>query len=178
MNEIKSGAKLSGKYIVECYRNGKLLWKDKCHNIITDEGLKRILDVFFGGAGSNNTQTATWYVGLFNDNHTCDGAETYDVPVFTEDIDYSSATRPAFVEAAATAAFLVTNTASKASFTIVTGGQTLYGAALFSTSTKGDHASGANNVLFSCAKFTTPRAVIAADVVNVTYEVTGADDGV
>lgn len=143
----------------------------ECDNHITDEGLKRILDVMFHAT----TQTATWYVGVFNDNHTCDGSETYDVPVFTEDTDYSSATRPEYVEAAASASFVTTNTASPAVFTIVTGGQTIYGAALFSVSTKGDHTGGANNVLFCCEKFSLAREVLAADVVNVTYAITGAD---
>jgi hypothetical protein len=137
-------------------------------NRTTNEMLKRILDTVYHGT----TQISPWYVGLFNTNTTPDGSETYDVPVFTEDVDYSSATRPEYVEAAASGAYKTTNTASPATFTIVTGGQTIYGAALFSTSTKGDHTAGANNVLGNCAKFGTSRAVIATDVLNITYEIT------
>lgn len=166
--------KIGGRFHVEHFRNGELIHEQWCYNHVTDEGLKRILDVMFHAT----TQTATWYVGVFNTNTTPDGSETYDVPVFTESTDYSSATRPEYVEAAATAGFLVTNTASKASFTVTTGGETWYGAALFSVSTKGNHAAGADNVLFSCAKFGTARATVATDVFNITYELSGADDGV
>ncbi len=172
----RDGIKLTGKFYLEHFRDGKLIGKTKGHNIVTDEGLQRILDVFFGGAGANNTQTATWYVGIYNDdNPALDGDETYDVPVFTEDVDYDEATRPAYVEAGATGAFVVTNTASPAVFTITVGGQTIYGAAIFSINTKGDHAPGANNRLFCCAQFALSRAVLAADVLNVTYTITAAD---
>ncbi len=170
---------LGGRFHVEHFRDGEMIHEQWCHNHITDEGLIRILDVFLGGGGSNNTQTATWYVGIYNDdNPAFDGTETYAVPVFTEDVDYVSATRPIYVEAGATAGFLVTNTASPAVFTIVIGGQTIWGAALFSVSTKGDVTPGANNRLFCCCQFTLERAVLAADVLNVTYEITGADDGI
>jgi hypothetical protein len=171
MERTVSKLGIHGRFIVDCFRAGKLLWHEEFQNHITDEGLKRILDVMFHAT----TQTSPWYVGLFNDNHTCDGTETYDVPVFTEDTDYDSATRPEYVEAAASAAFVTTNTASPASFVITTGGQTIYGAALFSVSTKGDHTGGANNVLFCCEKFGTARAVLAADELKVTYAITGAD---
>ena len=175
----RDGFKLSGIFSLKHFRDGKLIGETEGHNIITGEGLIRMMDVFFGGAGANNTQTATWYVGIYNDdNPALDGDENYDVPVFTEDVDYDEATRPAYVEAGATAGFVVTNTASPAVFTTTTGGQTIYGAAIFSINTKGDHAPGANNRLFCCAQFALSRAVLAADVLNVTYAITGADDGV
>jgi hypothetical protein len=175
MSNVKSGLRLRGVWTVNHYRGGKLIHTQTYENHITTEGIKRILDVFFGGAGSNNTQTATWYVGLFNTDTTLDGTETYDVPVFTEDTDYDEAARQAYVEAACTAGGVVTNSASPAVFTITTGGQTIYGAALFSINTKGDHTGGTNNVLFCGEKFTTARAAIADDVFSIIYQVAGAD---
>ena len=144
------------------------------HNLITTEGVQRIMDVMFNGT----TQIATWYVAIFNTNTTILASHTYDVPGYTEDTDYDEATRPAYVEAACTAGGVTTNAASPAVFTIATGGQTIYGASLVSVSTKGDHTGGANNVLFSACKFGTARAVLADDVLNVTYQLTEADDGV
>jgi len=169
---VKSGMKLRGEFIAKCYRNGELLWVDKFHNIVTTEGLNRILNVMFAGT----TQTATWYCGLVETNTVPNADMNYDVPVFTESTSYDEATRPAYVEAASTAGS-TTNSANPAVFTI-SATKTMYGAALFSINTKGDHTAGANNVLYCYALFTASRAVIDNDVVNLTYSVTGADDGV
>ena len=100
---------------------------------------------------------------------------TYDVPVFTESTAYDEGTRPAYVEAAASSGSM-TNSSNKAVFTI-DASKTMYGAALFSIDTKGDHTQGANNVLYCYAKFGTSRSVIDNDVINLTYTVTSADDG-
>jgi len=162
----------SGKFIAECYRNGKLIWVDETRNIVTTEGLNRILDVMFHAT----TQTTTWYCGLVETDTTATAAMTYDVPVFTESTAYDEATRPAYVEAAASNGSM-TNSANKAVFTI-SGTKTMYGAALFSINTKGDHTQGANNVLYCYAKFGASRPVFDNDVVNLIYTVTSADDGV
>lgn len=187
-NAVKSGLKLSGLFTAECYRwhdeNGKrfrdalgrferrLMWTEVFENIVTTEGLNRILDVMFHGT----TQTTTWYCGLVETNTTPAAGMNYDVPVFTETTAYDEATRPAYDEAAA-AAGSTTNSASKAVFTI-NATKTMYGAALFSVNTKGDHAAGANNVLYCNALFGTSRAVLDDDIINLTYTVTSADDAV
>ncbi len=172
MGSTKAGFKLKGELVAECYRGSKLLWVDKTHNLVTTEGLNRILNVMFGGT----TQTATWYVGLVETDTAPAAAMNYDVPVFTESTSYDEATRPAYTESASTAGS-ITNSASKAAFTI-SATKTMYGAALFSINTKGDHTSGANNVLYCYAKFSASRAVVDDDVINVTYTITSADDGV
>jgi hypothetical protein len=193
---IKDGARLRGHFIVEqtrpydrelARRIRLSLGKDspeykalpryvvgisECHNIITDEGLDRMLDVMLHGT----TQTATWYCAIFESDTTPDGSETYDVPVYTESTAYDEATRPAYNEAASSSQS-ITNSANKAVFTI-SGSKTIYGAALVSVNTKGDHTGGADNVLFCCGKFTLARVVVDDDVLNLTYTVTAADDGV
>ena len=169
---MKVGLKLGGVWIREIYRDRKLLWRDETHNIVTNEGLNRILDVMFHAT----TQTTTWYCGLVETDTDPAAAMTYDVPVFTESTSYDEATRPAYVEGASSSGSM-TNSGNKAVFTI-SATKTMYGAALFSTDTKGDHTQGANNVLYCYAKFGTSRAVIDNDVVNLTYTVTSADDGV
>jgi hypothetical protein len=177
--EIRQGGKFKGKFEFEVYEGipqedgsvlqGKIISKTECHNIITDEGLNRMLNVFL----DETTQTATWYCGLFENDFTPDGDETYDVPAFTESTSYDEAARPAYVPAASTAK----STANKAVFT-ASATKTFYGAFLTSVATKGDHASGANNVLFCAGKFTTAQPVIDGNVCNLTYTVTAADDGV
>ncbi len=170
--DLHNRAKLGGVFELECYRDGKLLWTEKAPNIITNEGLNRILDVLLHGT----TQTATWYCGLVESDTTADAGMTYDVPTFTESTSYDEAARPAYVEAAASSQS-TTNSASKAVFTI-SATKTMYGAFLTSVSTKGDHAAGADNVLLCYAKFSSSRAVVDNDVINLTYTISAADDGV
>ncbi len=188
MQEIKSGARLRGQWIAECYRardpsTGKrfrdkrgrflprqLIWRDVAHNIVTNEGLDRILDVMFHAA----TAITTWYCGLVETDTSEAAGMTYDVPVFTESTAYDEATRPEYEEASSSSQS-ITNAANKAVFTI-DATKTMYGAALFSVNTKGDHTQGANNVLYCYAKFGASRGVIDNDVVNLTYAVTSLDD--
>lgn len=168
------GIRLRGSFHVECFKpDGTLAWEENVHNIITDEGLNRILGVVFAGV----TQTTTWYVGLVKSDTAPAAGMTYDVPVFTECVvaDYIENARQAYVETVTTTT--CTNSASKAVFTMETS-ITLYGAFLASVVTAEDHTGGANNVLMCYAKFGAGQAVQAAYVVNVTYTISAADDGV
>lgn len=168
----RAGAKLGGVFELECRRpDGSLAWSERAENIITDEGLNRILDVMLHGT----TQTNPWYCGLVESNTDPAANMTYDVPAFTECTAYDEATRPAYVEAAASSKS-TTNSANKAVFTM-SGSKTLYGAFLASVSTKGDHTGGANNVLLCYAKFSASQAVQDDYVVNLTYTISAADDG-
>jgi len=140
------------------------------HNIVTDEGLNRILDVFF----HQTTVTATWYCCLVESDTAAAHDMNYDVPVYTESTAYDEAARVAYNEAAASSQ-TTTNSANKAAFTI-NASKTMYGAFLASVSTKGDHAAGDNNVLFCYSLFAQSRAVGDDDVINLTYAITAADD--
>ena len=168
---IKSGAKFKGRFDFEVYdkAGGKLISKTYAENIITDEGLNRILNVMLNGA----TQTATWYCEIYETNTAGAANMTYDVPVYTICAAYAEAARPAYVEAASTAKS-TTNSANKAVFTM-NATKTIYGAALVSLSTKDDHTAGANNVLLCAGLFATAQPVISGNVVNLTYTITAAD---
>jgi hypothetical protein len=124
------------------------------------------------------TVTNPWYCTLVETDTAPAAAMTYDVPVYTESTSYDEAAagRPAYTEAAS-AAGVTTNTLNKAAFTI-SATKTMYGASLVSVITAGDHAGGANNVLLCYAKFAASRAVIDDDVVNLTYQITTADDAI
>jgi hypothetical protein len=181
MEEKKQdGVKFRGRFEVECLRwvveNGKrvrkLVWREDVHNILTDEGLNRILDVVLHAT----TQNTTWYCCLVETDTTPAANQTYDVPVYTESTAYDEATRPEYNEAAASSKS-TTNSANKAVFTI-NATKTMYGASLVSLNTKGDHTAGANNVLLCYAKFSSSRSVVDDDVINLTYTLTAADDGV
>ena len=169
----KEGAKLKGRFDIEVYDKpgGKLISKSTCHNVVTNEGLDHTLDVLL----HNDTQTATWYCLMFESDTTPSSTTTYGTPVFTECTAYDEATRPEYVEAASSSQS-VTNSANKAEFTM-NATKTLYGAALVSNNTKGDTAA-AGAVMLCAGKFTASQPVVSGNVVNLTYTVSAADDGV
>ena len=173
LKAIRSGGLVMGHIKVEHYRGGKLLGvsRTKPCNLIYNQGLNHFLDSMF-----HNDASATWYVLLYNTNTTPLAAHTYASKSFTEDVDYDEATRVEYEEAAASGQSM-TNAANKATFTITTGGQTIYGCALVDNNTKGDSAAG--GAIMACGGLISPaRLVAAADVLNVTYVVAQADDGV
>ena len=179
MENIKDCAKFRGKFEIEVYDNAtdmNLISKSECHNIITDEGLNRILNTVM----NVQTQVNPWYCSIFESDSTPAASWTYHAyadTLVTEWTQFAETNRVAYVEAASSAQS-TTNSANKAVFTATVGAKTLYGAALVSVTTISDHAAGANNVLLCAGVFGTPQPVIATNVVNLTYTITSADDGI
>jgi hypothetical protein len=176
---MESGIKLGGRFDVTCFRGGKLIWEEHPHNIVTTEGQNFVLNSVFHIAGS--TVPATWFVGLVNTDTAPAITMTYHTPVFTESTAYDNiAVRATYTTVDSTASSM-TNSASPAAFTI-SSTETMYGAALFSINTRGDHTESVGppvvNALYCYAKFSAGRAVVDNDIINVTYTVTCADDGV
>ena len=156
-----------GVYHVQCFdKDGNLKWEDKAHNLVVNEGLKDMNDKYFSGAA----YSATWYLGLI----TGPGASTTYAATdtlashagWTEFTNYSG-NRGAITFGAATLAdpSVITNP-SPVQFTITGGGGTVAGAFLASV------ATGTSGILFSESDFQSPgdRAVVAGDVLNVTYQ--------
>jgi hypothetical protein len=173
--DAKERAKFRGRFEVECHdKDGKFKWREDIHNIITNEGLDAILNIMLHAA----TQITTWYCALVETDTAPAAGMTYAVPVYTESTAYDEATRPAYVGAAASGQS-ITNSANKAVFTI-SGTKTMYGAALVgggsAATTKADAAGG--GTLLCYAKFGTARAVVDDDVINLSYTLSAADDGV
>lgn len=164
---MRDGINLRGKYIIDCYRNGELLWTEVLDNIVTNEGRDATLDIMF----NSSTQITAWYCALVSSDTAAAAGMTYATPTYTEFTDYSG-DRPAYTSAAASSQE-ITNTASKAAFTLTDAG-TLYGASIVGggtdADTKGDTAGG--GTLFSYSKFTTARSGDTDDVLNLTYELT------
>lgn len=136
-------------------------------NIIPTEGLDHALTVLC----KNGSPTATWSTALFEGNVTPGAA--YTAATFTatttEFTSYDEATRVAWVEGSVSAGS-VSNSASKADFTIASGvvNKVLYGAALLSASAK----SATTGTLLACALFSSTRTVNATDVLSVQYTLT------
>lgn len=162
------GAKATGKYTVECFdKDGNLKWVAETPNLVVNVGLQYMA----GTALTSTAQITTWYVGLYGSGSTnspAAGDTMSSHAGWTEVVAYSESTRPTATFAAATNAnpSVVTNTASKAVFTI-NGTTTVGGAFLTSNNTKG----GTTGTLFSAADFQSPgdRSVVNGDILNVTY---------
>lgn len=161
-NDIRVGG------IFECQqiRNGEIIDEWQSQNIVVDEGLNHVLDVVFHGA----TQIATWYLGLFEGNYTPVAGLTAATvtAASTECTAYDEGTRQVFDEAAA-ASKTITNSASKATFTI-NASKTIYGAFLASSSIK----SGTGGTLFSAARFGSAKVVADDDQLLVSYTFTAS----
>jgi hypothetical protein len=151
------GAKATGKYTVECYdKDGNLKWVAETPNLVVNVGLQYMA----GTALTTTAQVTTWYLGLYGaaaSNSPAAGDTMSSHIGWTEVTAYSQATRPAATFAAATNAnpSVVTNTASKASYSI-NGTTTVGGAFLTSDNTKGmceDMVSPAAGLLEAAAPY-------------------------
>lgn len=133
-------------------------------NRVVNEGLNHLLNVVLGNAA----QTATWYVALFSGNVTPPASWTGAnfVANATEFTAYTAANRIEYADAPATSQQM-SNTANPAEFIVNGVGGTAYGAALLSNPAKGS----TTGPLFSAARFAAERALVATDILRVTYEV-------
>jgi hypothetical protein len=160
------GILAAGRYHGQIVRAGRVIdeWEDE--NLVVNEGLNALLDIMFHAS----TQITTWYMGCFEGNYTPVATVTAATiaSASTECTAYASATRPEYVEAAASSQS-ITNSASRASF-VFNATKTIYGAFLVSTSTK----SGTSGTLFSAARFSTSKSVENLDELLLTYTFTAS----
>jgi len=157
----KDALKLGGRFTVEHMRAGKLIDKFEFPNLVVNEGLDHVLNTVFHGG----TQVGTWFIGLFEGNYTPIATVTAATisSASTETTAYVESQRQEYIEAASSAQS-ITNSASKATFTM-NATKTIYGAFLISNATK----SATSGVLFSAARFATPKAVATDDQLLVSY---------
>jgi len=145
------------------------IWRETIHNLVVNEALDDVLDVYF----KSGTQSATWYIAIFGSDDTPAGAWTYAVPVCTEFTNYDESTREEWVEGSISSQSL-DNSASPAEFTCTSGTNTIYGAMLNNTSTKGDVAAG-SGVLYSAARFGASRPFNTAEVLKIVITINSQD---
>lgn len=157
---------VKGHYTGQIIRNGEVIDTFEVDNLVVDEGLNAMLNTIFNGS----TPVNPWYLGLFEGNYTPVSTVTAATitAASTECTAYTSATRPEYVEASASAK-VTTNAANRASF-VFNATKTVYGAFLVSNSTKSSTAG----VLFSAARFSTAKSVESGDELLLTYAFTAA----
>lgn len=174
---IEANVAVKSIWAVEHWRRGKLLSETVDRNIATDEGLNQLLRIMF--ADGTPIALANWYVAIFKTDTTPASGTTYATPVFTEETDYDSATRPLW-QGGSVSGKSISNSANKASFVCdSTGdGDTIYGGALMGgdgAAVKGDTAD-ADGRLYAAAKFGVAKGPLEEDdLLKITVTLTAAD---
>ena len=165
----ESGLVFHGEVFTDHFRKGELIHHcNQGHNTFTTEGMARILNIVFRA----QTTEAAIYVGIFKNNVTPAVGDTAAVKLGAagtygecQDADYDSpaTNKPAYT-IASTSTASCTNAASAASFTM-NASITVYGAFLSTAAAK----TATTGTLFCAKAFSSSRAVIANDVLSVTY---------
>lgn len=156
--------RLGFEHTVEHIRDGRIIDVETVRNLVPTEGLNYLLEA----ALRNGTVLPSWFVALFEGNYTpVAGVTAATFPAAaTESTAYDEATRVAWASAAASGG-VVTNSASKAVFTM-NATKTIYGIAMSSASAKG----AITGALVSVARFAVAKSVVDDDVLNVTSTIT------
>jgi hypothetical protein len=153
----------------------RLLFAETARNEVVSGGLNSLINVSIAGA----TQITQWYVVPTDGTPTIAAGDTYASHAgWTEITAYDEGTRQTYDEASSGTGAL-SNTASPATLTI-NASTTIGGAGLVgggsAPSTKGNTAGG--GTLLSVVAFTGgDRALVDDDVLEITYNVSVADDG-
>lgn len=168
-HQRESGIAFHGDVFTHHYRRGELIhFCNQGPNTFTTEGMARILNIVFR---AQTTESAI-YCGIFKNNVTPAVGDTAAAKLGAagtygecQDADYDSpaTNKPAYT-IASTSTATCTNAASPASFTI-NASITIYGAFLSTMAAK----TATTGTLFCAKAFSSSRAVIADDVLTVTY---------
>ncbi len=177
----KTDLDLTGRYVVDHFRNGERINSYHFPNGITNEGKNHLLNVHFNALAA----MATWYMGLIDNLNfsALDATDIYDdidqagngwdeFQLYTDAGNGDSATtRPNWDEATASAQSI---TNSSVTVFDVTGSGTVKGLFLVagtSSNVKGDHTAGTAHKLWATALFSGDVAVLSGDQLKVTYTV-------
>lgn len=173
---MKSKVKLGGRFKIQCFDlNGGLKWEDVAENLVVNEGLDYILECLFESGMSAFSPPDPWYVGLTDGTPTVAAADVMNSHAgWVEVVAYDEATRQEFVNGAKSSQS-VSNSASKAAFTISSDSTTIGGAFLTSSNTRG----GTTGTLLCAAAFTGgDKSTDDGDTLQVQYTFSADDDGV
>lgn len=138
-------------------------------NIVTNEGLDSVLDIYLNAA----TQITVWFLTLFTTNVTPTAGDTAAVPNTIEitTTDVAEAIRETYA-ANVPSGQSIDNVGSVAQY-IADQSFTAWGASLFGGGTSAfDNTAG---VLWAQSLFGTSKAMVALDTIDITYTFTAAD---
>jgi hypothetical protein len=162
---VRALMNMRGRFKVEHIRDGEVIGQYAMPNGIVDVGLNSLLDVYF----HNQTQIATWYIGLI-DNAGFTALSNSDTMSshtgWAESTAYDEATREEWLEGAAASRSITNSTPAEFTISATT---TLKGIFVTSNSTKG----GTTGTLWATAAFSSTVGVQDNDILRITYTVTG-----
>ena len=141
-------------------KDGNIKWEENKKNLIVTAGLNHILDVEFHAT----TQVTTWYIGLKGAGSVAAGDTMASHSGWAELTGYSG-DRKAWTEGAASSGSMTNS--SSVDFTI-NATATVAGAFLNTA------ATGTSGTLYGAVDFSSSRAVISGDTLQVTVTVTAA----
>ncbi len=161
---------VTGRYDVKCLdADGNLKWEDSIENLVVTVGKNDLLDKYFAGSA----YTAAWYMGLVDNASFSAYAAGDTLASHTGWLEYLNYTISGSSTNRATAAWNAASAGSKAStattFTISGAGGTVLGVILCTTQARNTSSNGGAGILYSAGSFATSRAVIAGDLLLVTY---------
>jgi hypothetical protein len=158
---VPAALAVGGIFHVDHMRDGELIDREEVGNLVVNQGLDHILNTVLN-AGA---QVPAWYLGIFEGNYTPTSGLTAATvtQTATESTAYNEGARQAYT-GAASAGQSVTNSASKATFTI-NATKNIYGAFLVSAQA----VSATTGVLLAAAKFAAAKAVVSGDQLLLTY---------
>jgi hypothetical protein len=163
---LRAIVKFRNTYVFECRdKFGNLKWREEVHNLVTTEGLNDALTQHLKGSN----YTAAWFVGLYGGTGTLNAADVMSSHAgWTEVVAYSETYRQTLTLGTASAGS-ISNTASKAVFTM-NGAYTAKGGFVVAEHTK----SGTTGVLYGEAAFSADRSGDTGDTITVTVTLTAA----
>ncbi len=166
MSDVTLGILRHTDFSVECYdRKGKLLWVERIHNLVVDEGLNDSLDKYFKGSN----YTAAHYVGLTKGSPTFAASDTMSSHSgWTEFTDYSGSNRPTLTLGSVSGKS-VDNSANKAEFT-ASASETVGGCFV----TTGQSKGGTTGILYGGGAFSSNHSVQSGYVLRVTVTLSTA----
>lgn len=160
--EVVGEMGVRGVYEVVCRdAEGRVKWVERVRNLFVNSGLNYLLDSGFGG---------TEYLGLKGSGTPAAADTMASHATWSEITAYTEGARPTYSHAAA-ASQQVTNSASKAVFSINANGTNIYGIFCTTNSTK----SGTTGTLISATDFASSKSADSGDTLEVTYTVTAAN---
>jgi len=165
---VRLGFGLSTHYLIECFdKHGRLKWREEFQNLVVNAGLNDNLDKYFKGS----SYTAAFYVGLTAGTPTFAAADTMSSHAgWTEVTAYDEAARQSLT-LGTVASQSVSNSASKAAYTISTNGTVIGGAFVTTSNTKG----GTTGTLYGGGAFSGGNKTLDdGDTLNVTVTLTAA----
>ena len=152
-------------------KDGQIIdeWTD--HNLVVNEGLDHLL--------TDGVTGVSWYILLIAAGYTPIATTTYALLGTNEQTGYDEATREVWTpddSGVPDASHIVTNSDTRATFTITSGSTVVAGAAMVTNSVKGDTATG---TALAAALFSGGNKTLdAASELLITYNFQTADDGV